>query len=435
MPKVDSLGPVPDLELWGGFECSLVRIGHSYRDQIAETGHHGRLSDLDAVAALGIRTLRYPVLWETIAPDCPLASDWSWHDQRLQRLRFLGIEPVVGLIHHGSGPRYTHLLDPEFPEGLARHARNVAERFPWITMFNPVNEPLTTARFSALYGHWYPHARDFKSFVSAFVNQCRAVVLAMRSIRTVTPNARLIQTEDLGKTFATQKLAYQAEHENERRWLTFDLLCGRVDRSHPWYKRFCAAGIPERDLEFFLEVGDQPDLLGINNYLTSERYLDENRNAYPPISWGGNDHENYADVEAVRVDLPPGELGPAARLKEAWERYRLPLALTETHLSCTQDEQIRWLVDAWHAAQSLNQQGVSVRAVTVWSLLGAVDWDTLLTRRRGLCENGAFDARYDPPRPTALANVVASLARTGSYDHPIVHEGWWRRPDRFYRVS
>ena len=43
------------------------------------------------------------------------------------------------------------------------------------------------------------------------------------------PAARLLQTEDLGKTFATAPLAYQADHENERRWLSLDLLDGRVD--------------------------------------------------------------------------------------------------------------------------------------------------------------------------------------------------------------
>ena len=62
----------------------------------------------------------------------------------------------MGLVHHGSGPAGTDLLDEGFAEGLARFARAVAERFPWVEDWTPVNEPLTTARFSALYGHWYP---------------------------------------------------------------------------------------------------------------------------------------------------------------------------------------------------------------------------------------------------------------------------------------
>ncbi|WP_206667357.1 hypothetical protein, partial [Salmonella enterica] len=67
----------------------------------------------------------------------------------MQRLK---LRPIVGLVHHGSGPPHTHLLDPAFAAGLAAFAGEVARRFPWVEDYTPVNEPLTTARFSALYG-------------------------------------------------------------------------------------------------------------------------------------------------------------------------------------------------------------------------------------------------------------------------------------------
>jgi dTDP-4-dehydrorhamnose reductase len=51
------------LALWGGLECTVVRMQDEFRNQIAETGHDERIADLDAIAALGIKTLRYPVLW------------------------------------------------------------------------------------------------------------------------------------------------------------------------------------------------------------------------------------------------------------------------------------------------------------------------------------------------------------------------------------
>ncbi|MBP2314361.1 family 1 glycosylhydrolase [Azospirillum soli] len=425
-----------DVELWGGLECTVARIGDRYRNQIAETGHQDRIGDLDAIAALGIRTLRYPILWETVAPEDPDAADWRWHDARLARLRELGLSPIAGLLHHGSGPRYTDLLDPTFPERLARHAARVAERYPWIAAYTPVNEPLTTARFSGLYGVWYPHTRDDASFLRALVNQCRAVVLCMRAIRKVNPAARLIQTEDLGKCFSTPMLAYQAAHENERRWLSFDLLTGRVDRDHPWHARFAANGISGGDLAIFQDGDAAPDVIGINHYLTSERYLDQRLRRYPREMWGGNGHHRYADVEAVRVPLPPGSTGPEPRLREAWERYGLPLAVTEVHHGCTRDEQLRWLKEVWDAAHRLRAGGADLHAVTIWSLFGAVDWNSLLTRKVGFYESGAFDARCTPPRPTALAKAAGSLARTGRFDHPALDQpGWWHRPERHYRPT
>src|SRR6185369_7451583 len=121
-----------------------------------------------------------------------------------------GIRPIAGLVHHGSGPAYTSLLDPGFAPGLAAHAAAAARRYPWISEWTPVNEPLTTARFSALYGLWYPHARDERLFWTALVNQIEGVQLAMAEIRKVIPRARLVQTEDLGRTWATARMAQQA---------------------------------------------------------------------------------------------------------------------------------------------------------------------------------------------------------------------------------
>ena len=259
----------PPLEMWAGIECTVNRVGDAHFDQLARSGHDARLTDLDLFAGLGVRVVRYPVLWERTAPDGPERADWSWPDERLGRLRELGMEPIVGLVHHGSGPLGTSLLDPSFPEGLARFARAVAERYPWVESYTPVNEPLTTARFSALYGHWYPHARDDRSFLQTLLTQCRAVVLAMRAIREVNPAARLVQTDDLGKTFGTATLSYQVEFENERRWLTFDLLCGRLGAEHPLWPRLLAAGVEQHDLEWFLANPCPPDVLGINHYLSS----------------------------------------------------------------------------------------------------------------------------------------------------------------------
>jgi dTDP-4-dehydrorhamnose reductase len=422
--------------LWGGIEATVARIGDRFRDQSIATGHRDRLDDLDRIAALGIRTLRYPVVWETVAPDRPDRFDWAWHDERLGRARQLGIRPIAGLLHHGSGPAYSNLLDPAFPDLFAAYARRVAERYPWIDLYTPVNEPLTTARFSALYGHWYPHRTDYRAFLTALVAQCAATVLGMRAIRAVNPAAQLIQTDDLGRTFSTPALADRAEHENERRWLTFDLLCGRVDSHHSWWPIFREHGISERSLALFLEGDGAPDIMGINHYLTSERFLDERLNRYPEHLRGHNGHVAYADVEAVRMPLPAEQIGPAARLTELWERYRRPIAVTEVHHGCTRDEQLRWLAEVWRAAETVRASGADIRAVTIWALFGTMDWNSLLTRESGVYEPGVYDVRGQTPRPTALAAAARSLGISGTFDHPVLDRpGWWRRNTRFYRPA
>ena len=107
-------------------------------------------------------------------------------DQAVRQLRgpkgtpvSIGIRPIAGLVHHGGGPRYTSLLDPLFPLGLAAHARAAAERYPWIEDWTPVNEPITTARFATLYGHWHPHKHSETPFWSGVRKPVADVVAAL----------------------------------------------------------------------------------------------------------------------------------------------------------------------------------------------------------------------------------------------------------------
>jgi dTDP-4-dehydrorhamnose reductase len=424
-------------ELWGGVECSIVRLRNRWRDQSLDTGHWRRSSDIDAVADLGLRTLRYPVLWESISSISPDQVDFRWHDERLQKIQRLGIEPIAGLLHHGSGPPYTNLLDPEFPKLLAQHAKNVATRYPWIVHFTPVNEPMTTARFSCLYGHWYPHRRSERNFCRAMINQCRGIVLAMQEIRAITPQAKLVQTEDLGKSFSTPLLQYQADYDNERRWLTFDLLFGRVDRFHPWHAIFLSHGVSEKELSFFLDGACPPDTVGINHYLTSDRFLEHRRTHRPQHqNMSGNGRHRYCDLEAVRIQLPERSTGPEARLREVWDRYRWRTAMTEVHHGSTRDEQVRWLAEVWEAAKTLRAEGKDICAVTVWALFGVEDWNSLLMKRDGLYEPGAFDVRSTSLRLTALGRATKNIISSGVINHPVLDSpGWWHSDHRYYRAQ
>ena len=418
------------IEIWGGVECTVNRVGDRYHDQVSRSGHADRPDDIDLFASLGIRSLRYPVLWERVAPQRGQTIDWTWTDLRLERIRAAGINPIVGLVHHGSGPEDTSLLDPAFPERLAEYAGLTAGRYPWITDWTPVNEPLTTARFSALYGVWYPHARDDRAFVRALLNELRGTVLSMQAIRRVNPRARLIQTEDIGRTFGSPRARDQAAFERDRRWLTWDLLCGSVDRAHPLYRWLRTHGASTAELAFFLDHRCPPDIIGINYYLTSDRWLDERTELYPREHVGGNGAVAYADVEAVRA-RPSGIVGHEGQILAAWRRYRRPVAVTEVHLGCTRDEQMRWLLEAWDGANRAASRGADVRGITAWALLGSYDWDSLVTRAAGHYEPGAFDVRTDPPRATALATVVRELAQGRRPEHPVLAgDGWWRKPSR-----
>ncbi|WP_034257015.1 family 1 glycosylhydrolase [Adhaeribacter aquaticus] len=423
-------------EVWAGLECTVNRVGDEYMDQMQLNGHAYREEDIALFGAIGVKKMRYPLLWELTAPNGPATADWSWGDRRLKLLQEHNITPILGLVHHGSGPQHTNLADPAFPEGVAEYARAVAERYPWVEYFTPVNEPWTTARFSGLYGVWYPHGRDGYTFGLTLLHQCKATVLAMRAIREIIPHAKLVQTEDLGKTYSTPLLAYQAAADNDRRWVSLDLLTGKLTPEHTMWKYFVAHGIPEADLQWFRDNPCPPDIIGINHYPTSERYLDEKLEGYPEWSHGGNGIHQYADVEALRVKTedPAGFYsGHKVLLQETWERYGLPISVTEVHICGAREEQVQWFKHVWDSCTELKRNGVNIVGVAAWSLLGTFDWVNLVTRADGFYEPGVFDVRGPSPRPTALAKMLTKLATGQNYEHALFHlPGWWQRPDRFF---
>ncbi|WP_229412015.1 MULTISPECIES: family 1 glycosylhydrolase [unclassified Massilia] len=419
------------LQLWGGLECTVNRVRDQYFSQMERNGHAERLQDLERFASLGIRAIRYPVLWERTAPDGIDSADWSWSDERLPVLQQLGVTPIVGLVHHGSGPRHTSLMSPDFAEKLAEYAGAVARRYPWVEYWTPVNEPCTTARFSGLNGVWYPHDTSEDGFIRALINQCRAVVLSMRAIRAVNPNAKLVQTDDLSRTYGTPEMAEIANFFNERRWLAWDMLCGKIDPGHALWDYLLENGAGADELLWFKENNCPPDIIGVNYYITSERWLDHRVERYPESHRTHYRGVPHADIECPRVlATPTPGIGPL--LQETWDRYGLPVAVTEAHIDANREDQLRWLVEIWNAARKVQQGGADIRAVTVWALLGSFDWNCLVTECKGYYEPGPFDVRGPQPRPTAVANLMRELASGRPLAHPVLQgQGWWRRPGRF----
>jgi dTDP-4-dehydrorhamnose reductase len=349
----------------------------------------------------------------------------------MERLAKNEIEPIIGLVHHGSGPRFTDLLDESFPHLLGEYADRVGARYKHIRYVTPVNEPLTTARFSALYGHWYPHRKSPHDFAHALLNQCIATRSAFMAMKRHNPSIKLVQTEDLGRVSSTPRLSYQADFENERRWLTFDLLCGQIDENHAMWPHLALDDSLISKLASLAEHPCPPSIIGINYYVTSDRFLDERIRLYPDTVIGGNGRDRYADVESVRA-AAAGITGHATILVDAWNRYRLPLAITESHMGCTREQQVRWLMEAWNDAHAARNAGCDVRAVTAWALFGSFGWNTLVTRAPFNYESGAFDVRGSFPRETAVAKTIRSLASSGSCSHPIARSpGWWHTNQRF----
>ena len=412
------------MEVWAGPECSWLRVGDWACDQLALTGHDQRLGDLDLLAGLGVRAVRYPVLWGR-SENPAEATNWAWAERRLERLQELGIRPIVGLLHHGFGPAGMDPLDPAWPAAFGRYAGEVARRFPSVRDFLPINEPLTTARFSGLYGWWPPYGRDAETFVRLLLAQAEAYLAAARAIRSIRPDTRLFVNEDLGRTVGSRGCQARARQHTERRWLAFDLVTGRVDRSHPW--PLTPSRPARRTLDMLWREAEAPDVLGIDYYVTSDRYVDDRTSSFPGDAHGWDDEGRYVDVELARV-AGIEIAGFDACIRETWARYGLPVALTEVHLAGEPEDQVAWWLEAVDGARRAALRGVAVAGVTAWSAFGALDWSSILRDPCGSYATGCFDSRASgQPSLTLLGRAVHATA-IGQSVAPV--RGWWRRPER-----
>ncbi len=405
------------LEFWASPEATIARLdAERYRDQRADTGHLAREDDIERLAALGVTASRYPVLWESVAPSDPRERDYTWEARRLGRLERCGVEPIVTLLHHGGGPRYTSLLDDAFPELFADYAEATARRFPNVRWWTPVNEPLTTARFSALYGAWYPRARDDRAFAQALVNEVLGYLLAAERISRVVPGARFMLTEDIQSfTVADAGVAEYAAHKRERVYLSTDLACGNVDARHllwPYLVGRCE--VPVETLKRIRRLARPPDLLGWNYYPNSERYL-----------WT-NEDGTFGNIALVDVDRR--RLGLSRLLRAAWQRFALPMALSEVHVYGNEAERARWLLQRYADVIALRDEGVDIRAFGAWAAFGMVDWTSLLCEQQDRREDGLYtcvpgDAQ---PQPTLAAEALRGLC-SGTLPALAPNLGWWER--------
>ena len=415
--------------VWAGVESASLRVGPVVRDQLAETGHDSRITDLDRLPELAAGAVRYPVLWGRGPSGRPIAdgTDLRWATERLERLGRMGLEPVVELLHHGFGPPGADPLSPIWPARFAGYAAWLADRFPWVRTWLPINEPLTTARFAGLYGWWWPHHTDDTAFARLLVGQCLAIRAAARAIRARIPDATIVVNEDAGVIRGTPELADVVQRHEVRRWLTFDLLTGRVVPGHPAWSALAAVPGIGPALERLAADPEPPDLLGLDHYVTSDRWLDHRLEAFPRELHGDDHGARLVDVEAVRVAGVPVS-GFEHALRSAWERYRLPLALTEVQLAGEPADQVAWWREAWAAAIEAQASGVDVRAVTAWAVFGAWDWDTVLRQHGRTWAPGCLS-----PEPDAAAAPLLAAIRARSTDDVAAvtaTPGWWRRPDR-----
>ena len=366
-----------------GIECSNPTIdnGRTRRDQLDECGHYERWrDDLRLTCDLGLKVLRYglPIHRVFLGPG---KYDWEFADLVMAELRRLKLTPILDLLHFGVPDWLGNFQNPELPVYFADYCGAVAQRYPWVRYYTPVNEIYVSARMSAKDGLWNEQLKDDRAFVTALKHLVAASILGTQSIAKHRPDCVIVQSESAEYTHEAKATPSAAVTlTNKQRFISLDLL---------YAKPFDA------DVGYWLQ----------DNGLTREEYDWFMAGEPPGYQIMGNDY--YGRNE--RILLPDGNMCPAQDVlgwyqitHEYYRRYQKPVMHTETNVFEAEDAP-SWLWKQWMNVLRMRRDGVPVLGFTWYSLIDQIDWDVALSAKNGTVNAcGLYDLDRRP-RPVAAA--------------------------------
>jgi beta-glucosidase/6-phospho-beta-glucosidase/beta-galactosidase len=353
VPAAPKPGIFPTFFL-SGFECSTFRWKDQGRRNLVEETQHRRFAEEDYrfLRSLGIGVAREGAPWPLIQKRS--GYDFSILDPFISAMNRNQILPIWDLCHYGY-PDDIDPLGPDFVRCFGDYAGAAAEylcaRVPEPHFFTPINEITFFAYMAGAWGWSAPYGSSDETRCALRLALCNAAIAAVRAIRKVDPQARMINVDPLINVVAPRDrpdLRQKADEETyEDTFLAWDVIAGR---QHP-------------------ELGGSPDILdivGVNCYSFGQMEYRENG---PNAALAPND-------ERVR---PLGDL-----LSFAWERYRRPMIVGET--SGMRDGRPKWLCDIIEESLAAVYAGIDLHGVCLFPAVDMPDWHTGEWLHNGLCD-------------------------------------------------
>lgn len=334
---------------FAGFEgTATYNADRAWIDQISAT-EHDRHADADyqRLRAAGLYAARESIRWPLV--DQGGAYDFSSVEPFVTASRRHGIEVIWDLFHYG----YPKDLDPftdEFVDRFARYCRATAEFVQRLTpgpyYFTPVNEPSFLAWAAGEVGRFSPHCHGRGPELK--VALVRAAIAGINAIRSVVPTARIVNVDPLCRVVAPadhfDPHAHAHDFNNRAVFEAWDMICGRL---RP-------------------ELGgsrDHLDIVGVNYYWTNQWEI-------------GREERPLAFDDPRRMPL-------ARLLRQVWKRYGGEFLVTET--AHVDDMRPIWLTVVAHECEKLLDEGVPLRGVCLYPILGMPEWhDQSVWTRMGL---------------------------------------------------
>jgi hypothetical protein len=255
----------------------------------------------------------------------------------------------------------------------------VAQRYPWVRGYTPVNEIYVCARNSGWDGLWNERLRSERGFVTALKHLVAADLLAAAAIVRHVPNAVIVQGESAEYTHhVVAAPSHAVKLRNKLIFLSLDLLYSKS---------------PDADVTMFC----------LDNGMTREEFMWFMNTPPSGFQVMGNDYYGHNE----KLLLPDGRLvygedvlGWYLVTLRYYRRYYKPVMHTETSTPFPELNP-PWLWKQWTNVLRMRRDGIPVLGFTWYSLTDHVDWDTQLAEKHGrINASGLYDLDRRP-RPVA----------------------------------
>jgi len=352
--------------LWAaGIENTFVRQvrnGGRPLDEFELMGHyqHWR-EDLSLGRDLGLKAMHWGAPWYKIEPE-PGKFDWSWTDEVIPYMvEELKIRPIVDLMHYGC----PFWLDREFankkyPDLVARYTAAFVERYKdLVSWYTPLNEPIINSLMCGMRGLWPPYLKGDRGYIRLMLQLASGIIKTSKAIKSIQPDSTLVHVEATGMTRTARKdLAILAREEQHRGYLCYDLVTGRILDEHLLFSWLVRNGASPDALEELAKDPIELDVIGMNFYpqwSTKLLYIDKRGK----LAFQETEPEGHGFKDMIR---------------DYYERYRVPIMITETSAVGSDEIRERWLESSVSMIKDLRQSNVPVIGYTWFPLFTMIDW-------------------------------------------------------------
>jgi len=425
----------PERFLWGAATASYqiegspladgagASIWHTFSHEpgVIAGGDHGDVAcdhyrrwrdDIALMRELGLRAYRFSIAWPRVFPTGRSAvnpAGLAFYDRLVDGLLEAGIQPMVTLYHWDlpqaledeggwSSPSIAdHYAD--YAETMMRTLGDRAKK--WITF----NEPWVFHWVGTVLGIHAPGRHDMAAALLGGHHTLRAHGMAVERFRALVPDGEIgitlsVQAHVPASDDPRDKEAAARAQAFHNEWFVDPIVFGEYPPAMREQFGELMPDIDDADRALF----QQPiDFLGINYYT---------RNLYR--------HDEHGFLGAA-TDRPIGvftamdwEIYPAGLymvLREFFDRYRLPLYVTENGAGYEDEnpdpdgqvpdrERLRYIQSHLEMCHRAIADGIDLRGYMVWSLLDNFEWGFGYAKRFGIvrCD---FDSGVRTPKLSA----------------------------------